>query len=121
MNNLSKAKNYSVSVKEDEKNIIFLRKIVKGGTDRSYGIHVAEMAGIPKKVINRSNKILNSLSKDKKSVDFDVSEDNEDIEDEKLKLYKSILDRIKSIDTNKTSPLEGLILLNEIIDEVKDV
>ena len=47
---------------------------MKGGTDRSYGIHVGQMAGIPKLVINRSNKILNLLSKEKKIVDFDLSE-----------------------------------------------
>ena len=79
------------------------------------------MAGITKRVINRSNKILNLLSKEKKIVDFDLSEPKEDLEGKNIEAYESILNKIKSIDTNSTSPLEGLILLNEIIDEAKDI
>ena len=120
-NKLPRANNYSVSVKENKDNIVFLRKIIKGGTDKSYGIHVAQMAGIPKRVINRSNKILNLMSKEKKIVDFDLSEPKEDLEGKNIEVYESILNKMKSIDTNSISPLEGLILLNEIIDEAKDI
>ena len=72
--NLSNAENYSVMVKEDDDNVVFLRKIIKGGTDKSYGIHVAKMSGIPKRVINRANHILSSLSSEEKSIDFDNKE-----------------------------------------------
>lgn len=56
-------KNYSVAVKEKGEDIIFLRKIIEGGTDESYGIHVAKLAGVPKQVVTRANKILQSLEK----------------------------------------------------------
>ncbi len=116
---LKNAKNYSVMVKENAGNVVFLRKIIKGGTDKSYGIHVAKMAGIPKNVIRRSDKILKTLSSEKKSIDFD---ENEYVTDSELpSRYKIFLDRIKSIDTNQISPLEGLIILNELIDEANDI
>jgi DNA mismatch repair protein MutS len=54
-------KNYNITVKEEEDNIIFLRKIVRGGTDKSYGIHVAKLAGVPIDVINRAKAIMNRL------------------------------------------------------------
>ena len=57
-------KNYQVEVKEKGGDVIFLRKIIEGGTDESYGIHVAKLAGIPSNVVSRANKILNSLEKD---------------------------------------------------------
>ena len=106
-------------VKEDHGNVVFLRKIIKGGTDKSYGIHVAQMAGIPKQVISRSDKILRSLSNEKKSIDFN-SEDQL-IQEDQTDIYVKFLDKIKSIDPNKISPLEGLMILNEIIDEANDI
>ena len=116
---LKNAKNYSVMVKENDGDVVFLRKIIKGGTDKSYGIHVAKMAGIPKNVIRRSDKILKTLSSEKKSIDFD---DNEYIADSELpSANKILLDKIKSIDTNQISPLEGLIILNELIDEANEI
>ena len=62
-NKIDGIKNYSVAVKEKGEDIIFLRKIVGGGTDESYGIHVAKLAGVPKTVVTRANKILQSLEK----------------------------------------------------------
>ena len=56
-------KNYSIAVKEKGEDIIFLRKIVRGGTDESYGIHVAKLAGVPKEVTTRANQILRSIEK----------------------------------------------------------
>ena len=55
-------KNYCVSVKEQGEDIIFLRKIIEGGTDRSYGVHVAKIAGVPKSVVKRANTILKLLA-----------------------------------------------------------
>jgi len=120
VDNLKNAKNYSVLVKEDNNNIVFLRKIIKGGTDKSYGIHVAKMAGIPKQVILRSNKILRSLSNEKRSIDI-CDQENGIIEEGNLEAYKKFLNKIKSIDANKITPLEGLMILNEIIDEADEV
>jgi len=117
---LKNAKNYSVLVKEDNNKVVFLRKIIKGGTNKSYGIHVAQMAGIPKKVILRSNEILKSLSNEKISIDFNNNDDDL-IENDYLDTYKQLLNKIKSIDANKINPLEGLIILNDIIDEANEI
>ena len=106
-------------VKEDDGDVVFLRKIIKGGTDKSYGIHVAQMAGIPKNVIRRSDEILKILSSEKKTIDFD---DNEYIDENEISSkFNNLLERIKSIDANQISPLEGLIVLNELIDEANEI
>ena len=94
-NSLLKANNLSVDVKEYEGDIIFLRKIIQGGTNKSYGIHVAKMAGIPKKVLNRASKILNSLSSDAKSTkEIPIDDDKFDQEDF---MSSEIIKKIKSI------------------------
>src|SRR5699024_3375947 len=62
-NQLEGIKNYSIAVKEKGEEIIFLRKIVRGGTDESYGIHVARLAGVPKQVTQKANEILKSLER----------------------------------------------------------
>lgn len=61
--NLAEVKNYSIAVKEDDDNIIFLRKIIPTGADKSYGIYVAKLAKLPDEVINRSREILSDLEK----------------------------------------------------------
>ena len=116
---LKNAKNYSVMVKEDDGDVVFLRKIIKGGTNKSYGIHVAQMAGIPRNVIRRSDKILKTLSSDKKTIEFDDYEHI--VEDEISSEYNNLIKKIKSIDANQISPLEGLIILNELIDEANEI
>ena len=65
-------KNYNIAVKEYGEKIIFLRQIVPGGTDKSYGIHVAKLAGLPNKIINRANEILENLENSAMSKDGDV-------------------------------------------------
>ena len=69
---ISGVKNYSVAVKKIENEIVFLRKIVPGGADESYGIEVAKLAGIPKDVISRANEILESLENDNKTTEIDL-------------------------------------------------
>jgi len=66
-------KNYSVAVKKIENEIVFLRKIVPGGADESYGIEVAKLAGLPKDVINRANEILASLESLNKTTEIDLT------------------------------------------------
>ena len=60
---LEGVKNYSIAVKEKGEDVIFLRKIVTGGTDESYGVHVARLAGVPKVVTQRANEILKSIER----------------------------------------------------------
>lgn len=66
---LEKAENFRIEVKEDENEIIFLREIVKGGADKSYGIEVARLAGLPKEILDRSKAILKRLEERKEIVE----------------------------------------------------
>ncbi|WP_405610374.1 DNA mismatch repair protein MutS [Polaribacter sp. Asnod1-A03] len=114
-------KNFNVSVKELENTIIFLRKLIPGGSDHSFGIHVAKLAGMPNMVIHRANKILAKLEKNNKSAEVkDVlkQEQNEEIQLSFFQLDDPLLENIKeeilatNIDT--LTPIEALMKLNEI-------
>jgi DNA mismatch repair protein MutS len=113
-------KNYNVSVKELKDNVLFLRKLTPGGSEHSFGIHVAKMAGMPQQVIQKANKILKKLEK---------SHSNEELTD-KLKstqdemqlsffnlddpLLEEIKKEILDLDINTLTPVEALMKLNEI-------
>ena len=117
-NKLSRANNYSVDVKEYDGSVIFLRKIVDGGTNRSYGIHVAKMAGIPKAVLKRASIILNNLSSESSSINHELDESiNDSMED--LVMNDEIIEKLKLIDINSMTPFEALIKLNELIDDIE--
>ncbi|MCL7762024.1 DNA mismatch repair protein MutS [Polaribacter sp. Z014] len=114
-------KNFNVSVKELENTIIFLRKLVSGGSDHSFGIHVAKLAGMPNMVIHRANKILAKLEKNNKNAEVkDVlkQEQNEEMQLSFFQLDDPLLENIKeeilatNIDT--LTPIEALMKLNEI-------
>ncbi len=102
-------KNYSIAVKERGEDVIFLRKIVAGGTDESYGIHVAKLAGVPKTVVNRANKILRSLEKGGVKVKEESKkqqvEGQFDIFNLKLADISHALDKI---DINALTPIDAL-------------
>ena len=116
-------KNFNVSVKETEDHVIFLRKLVKGGSNHSFGIHVAKMAGIPKTVLSSAVKKLGTMERangsykknDSKSDDFQLS--FFDIEDPKMQEIKKI---IKDLDIESLSPIEALLKLNQIKKEIED-
>ena len=114
-------KNFNVSVKELENTIIFLRKLVSGGSDHSFGIHVAKLAGMPNMVIHRANKILEKLEKNNKNAEVkDVlkQDQNEEMQLSFFQLDDPLLENIKeeilatNIDT--LTPIEALMKLNEI-------
>ncbi|MBN1252373.1 MAG: DNA mismatch repair protein MutS [Bacteroidales bacterium] len=116
-------KNFNVSVKELENKIIFLRKLKKGGSEHSFGIHVAKMAGMPKSIVNRSNKILESLeqSRNKKTPSKQVDQIAKNREGYQLSIFqlddpvlKQIRDEISTIDINNLTPVGALNKLNEI-------
>ncbi len=116
-------KNFNVSVKELEDDVIFLRKLERGGSAHSFGIHVAKMAGIPKTVLSSAVKKLGTMERangspkknDKKSDDFQLS--FFDIEDPKMQEIKKI---IKDLDIESLSPIEALLKLNQIKKEIED-
>ena len=122
-NSFHRIKNYHVSVKEVGKQVLFLRKLQPGGTEHSFGIHVAEMAGMPKSVVKRSADILKDLEKShkKKSLSKPVHEIAEHREGMQLSFFqlddpvlKNIRDEIKNLDINNLTPVEALNKLNEI-------
>jgi len=113
-------KNFNVSVKEVGNKILFLRKLKEGGSEHSFGIHVAQMAGMPNPIVIRANEILHHLEKEKlrenrkKKIDS-IPKNNYQLSlfeaDPKFEEIKSILDQL---DINTISPVEALLKLNEI-------
>ncbi len=118
-----KVKNFNVSIKEVGNKVIFLRKLVRGGSNHSFGIHVAGMAGMPKSVIKRAEQILVKLegSREKGSLSKPLGEIREKREGMQLSFFqlddpvlKQIRDEIAGLDINNLTPIEALNKLNEI-------
>ncbi len=116
-------RNFNIAVREWGEEIIFLRKIVEGGTDKSYGIHVARLAGIPREIIQRARIILNNLEAATLDVNgkpkfapLKVSQDEK--QPRQLKLFASkedtVIEDIKKLDTSRMSPLDALNKLDEL-------
>ncbi|MCM4158549.1 DNA mismatch repair protein MutS [Antarcticibacterium flavum] len=114
-------KNYNVSVKELKDNVLFLRKLVPGGSAHSFGIHVAKMAGMPQQVLNRANKILKKLEKShqmedagavlKQSAENDLQLSFFNLDDP---LLVELKEELLHIDIDTLTPVEALMKLNEI-------
>lgn len=131
---LDGAKNYNVAVLEEEDKIIFLRKIEKGGTDRSYGIYVAEMAGLPESVISRASHILEGFeqenmfgvksepkTKSRQKKEFDNKEEDGAPSTHQLSFidgsvngdFPNMFSELKKIDINTITPMEALAILEK--------
>ena len=119
-NTLEGVKNYSIAVKEKGEDIIFLRKIVQGGTDESYGIHVAKLAGVPQVVVKRSNEILRSLER-KSMLSKKPKEDKKQTEGQ-LDLYNyklaEIAHELDKINLNEITPIDALNTLMKIKEKM---
>ena len=114
-NELSRAKNYHVSVTEDNGDVVFLRRIVEGGADRSYGVHVARLAGIPSVVINRAWEILRELEEDQGSVKLSASGDSiEGVQLSFLDRPTHLAEEIREIEISDMTPLEAITKLYEL-------
>jgi DNA mismatch repair protein MutS len=118
-----RVKNYNVSIKEVDNKIIFLRKLVRGGSEHSFGIHVAQMAGMPKSVVARANEILSELEKSnrKGSLAKPINEIAQKREGYQLSIFQlddpvliQIKEQISGIDINNLTPIDALNKLNEI-------
>lgn len=125
---LSAVNNYCIAVKEDGDDIVFLRKIVKGGADRSYGIQVAKLAGVPDVVIARANEICNQL------IDKDITTKLKEIkitndfkpknDDTQMSMFGSlaesqVIEDIKCVDLSNMTPMKALLYLNELQERLK--
>jgi len=111
--------NFNVSVKELKDTVLFIRKLVKGGSAHSFGIHVAKMAGMPQTVIQKAQKLLKKLEKDHSSEALaGVKSDKEEMQLSIFNLDDPLLEEIKeeilNIDINTLTPVEALMKLNEI-------
>jgi DNA mismatch repair protein MutS len=114
-------KNFHVSIQENKDNIIFLRKLIPGGSEHSFGIHVAKLAGMPAKVVNRADEILKTLEESRSSKK--TSEKIKRVTEENLQLsffqlddpvLENIREELTKIDINTLTPIEALMKLNAI-------
>lgn len=121
-NSFERIRNFNVSVKEIGQQILFLRKLVEGGSAHSFGIHVAKMAGMPKSVVERAKVIMKRLEK-AHSLKEEVSNQEKLSQDDDMQLsffqlddpiLESIRDEIQDLDINSLTPVEALMKLNEI-------
>jgi DNA mismatch repair protein MutS len=118
-----RVKNYNVSIKELDDRVIFLRKLKRGGSEHSFGIHVARMAGMPKSVVKRADEILAELEKthNRNSLSKPITQVAEHREGMQLSIFQlddpvlsQIRDEIKGLDINNLTPIEALNKLNDI-------
>ena len=116
-------KNFNVSVKETKDDVTFLRKLVRGGSNHSFGIHVAKMAGMPKLVLDSAKNKLKLMERNKPKESKGGSKDGDfqlsffDVEDPKMQEIRKI---IENLDIDNLSPVEALIKLNQIKKEIKN-
>lgn len=121
--NFERVKNFHVSIQENKGNIIFLRKLVPGGSEHSFGIHVAKLAGMPVKVVNRANEILKTLEASRTQESGSTSESIKIVTEENIQLsffqlddpvLENIREELTKIDINTLTPIEALMKLNAI-------
>lgn len=130
---LDRAENFRIEVKENKNEIVFLREIVKGGADKSYGIEVARLAGLPKEILDRSKSVLKNLEERKEIIERKLQGEQlilfgtpevkkEENESEKNSLkgkeitkeQKIVMRVLEELDPNSMTPLEALMKLNEL-------
>ena len=122
--NFSRIKNYNVSVKEVDNKVIFLRKLARGGSEHSFGIHVAQIAGMPKSIVKRANVILKQLEQENSGVGVgkpSAESLNQSRDGVQLSFFQlddpvlsQIRDEILGLDINNLTPVEALNKLNDI-------
>ena len=116
-------KNYSIAVKEKGEDIIFLRKIVRGGTDESYGIHVARLAGVPKDVTNRANQILRNIERKSVLNNKNLEKDNKKQVEGQFDMFNyklaEIAQELDKVNLNELTPIDALNTLVKIKEKMK--
>ena len=120
---LPRVKNLRILVKEEGDHITFLRKIVEGATDRSYGIQVARLAGLPVEVIERAKEVLRTIEREELPVAPSMETARKIAPTVQLQLFEAapspIIEKLKQIDPNTLTPLEALLLLKELQEEAE--
>jgi len=117
-------RNFNIQVKETSNDVIFLRKLIPGGSAHSFGIHVAKMAGMPQEIIKISKNILKGLEKSHGNKnEFQVNDSSElqlTFFDMENKNYEEFKDELESIDTNNITPMQALVKLSELKNKIRD-
>jgi DNA mismatch repair protein MutS len=122
---LTRVRNFNVSVKEVGDKIIFMRKLKEGGSEHSFGIHVAQLAGMPNRIVLRANEILHFLEKDKHKNEDKKRMENIPVATPQMSLFAAdprfveIEEKLGKIDINTISPVEALLKLNDLITVLK--
>lgn len=120
---LEGVKNYSIAVKEKGEDIIFLRKIVAGGTDESYGVHVAKLAGVPQAVSRRANEILKSLERKSVLGDKAQEKENKKVAAGQLDMYNyklaELAHELDKVNVDELTPIEALNILVNMKEKMK--
>ncbi|MBR1725435.1 MAG: DNA mismatch repair protein MutS, partial [Muribaculaceae bacterium] len=117
--------NYNVTVREVQGKVVFLRKLVKGGSEHSFGIHVAKLAGMPPSIVNRAAEVLKQLEQANRSTDHEVARNLGDVATSRsgyqLSIFQlddpvleQIRDEILHIDINNLTPMQALTKLHDI-------
>ncbi|MGB1248343.1 MAG: MutS-related protein, partial [Chitinophagales bacterium] len=126
-NKYDRVKNYNIATKELGQKVIFLRKLVAGGSKHSFGIHVAKMAGMPNSIVERANELLKQL--EKKNIDTDIGEKVKQIPANNFQLNMfdaadpkaaKLKEALEKIDINTLTPVEALMKLNELVKLIDD-
>ena len=118
---LEGVKNYKITVKEIGDAVVFLRKIVRGHANKSFGVEVAKLAGVPKKVIDRAKEISENLERVNKKLDLDIFSEDEERQraEQNNKLGQKILSILKDVDMNRMTPMESFEVLNDLVNSAK--
>jgi len=114
---LDGVKNYKITVKEQGGSIVFVRKIMRGGANRSFGIEVAELAGVPKDIISRSKQILSKLEKSDLSKQYKNVEKHTEID---KRDYSIVEQTIQNLDIENLSPVQAFSVLYQLKEQLKD-
>ncbi len=116
---LKGVKNYKILVKETGEDVLFLRKIVRGGANKSFGIEVARMAGLPYSVLKRAKQISNSLEQQNIKFDLEVMNQKQEIKTDN-KVKDEIYNIIKDLDTNQLTPMHAFNILVDLAEKIKE-
>lgn len=117
---LAGVKNYKILVKELNDEVVFLRKIARGGANKSFGIEVARLAGLPNTILSRARQILKQLESFNQSLDIKLLEQQSSIKVDENKAMKQIYSIIKDIDPNRLSPMAALELISDLSSKAKE-